>query len=548
MRLETYLERSAAARPDKVCVVAGEQRVTYRAMDDAAGRLARGLRRRGVARGDRVVVFLDNSAETVASAFAAFKAGAVLCLVNPTTKADKLAFILNNSRATAVVTHQRLLAQATDAIGQAPSVATTIVVGAPDAATVGGSVRGGVSYQQVLDGETGATGTALTGSKPASDEDLATIIYTSGSTGVPKGVMMTHANLHAAVESITGYLENTPDDVLLCVLPLSFGYGLNQVLSAFYVGASVVVERGFVFAQAVIQRIQKERVSGFALVPTMAAILVNMKDFAAGGCPDLRYITNAAAAMSPAHLLRLQELFPTTKIFSMYGQTECTRTLYLPPEQLKARPASVGVAIPGTRCWVADEHGRRVGPGEVGELTVCGRHVTQGYWEMPEATARVIRPGPRPGERILSSGDLFRQDEDGYFYFVSRKDDIIKIKGQKVSPKEVEDVLYQLPGVREAVVTGVPDPVFGSALVAVVVPASPGAVAEADVRRYCAAHLEDVMVPSRVEFRDELPKTASGKLLRREVRDELLARAAANAGGEPTLAPSARATETAAAP
>jgi acyl-CoA synthetase (AMP-forming)/AMP-acid ligase II len=395
-------------------------------------------------------------------------------------------------------------------------VTTTVVVGKiNDPANAAADVPGFVTYEELIQRE------GDEGSFDGSDQELATVIYTSGSTGVPKGVMMTHANLHAAVESITGYLGNTSSDVLLCVLPLSFGYGLNQVLCAFRVGASVIVERGFVFPQAVIQRIQKERVTGFALVPTMAAILVNMKDFAAGGCPDLRYITNAAAAMSPAHLGRLQELFPSAKIYSMYGQTECTRSLYLPPEQLKVRPASVGVAIPNTRAWVVDERGREVVPGEVGELVVSGPHVAQGYWELPEETNRVMRPGA-DGERVLYSGDLFRQDDEGFFYFVSRKDDIVKIKGQKVSPKEVEDVLYRLPWVLDAVVLGLPDAVLGSTLVAVIVPAGGAAVDGAQVKRHCAAHLEDVMVPSRVEFRDELPKTASGKLLRREVREELL--------------------------
>jgi acyl-CoA synthetase (AMP-forming)/AMP-acid ligase II len=247
-----------------------------------------------------------------------------------------------------------------------------------------------------------------------------------------------------------------------------------------------------------------------------------MKHLAPGMFPELRFLTNTAAALPRAHIERLRELFPQAKLFSMYGLTECKRCTYLPPEELGARPESVGIAIPGTEAYVVDEQGERVGAGVVGELVIRGAHVMKGYWGDEAATARVLKPGPHPWEKVLHTGDLFRTDADGYLYFVGRKDDIIKTRGEKVSPKEVENALYALPGIREAAVVAVPDPILGSAIKAVVAADPQANLTAHDVIRHCARHLEDFMVPKMVEFRDALPKTESGKISRREVAADAL--------------------------
>src|SRR5207245_2301817 len=214
---------------------------------------------------------------------------------------------------------------------------------------------------------------------------------------------------------------------------------------------------------------------------------------------SLRYITNAAAALPPSHIEQLQRSLPHTKIFSMYGQTETKRTLYMPPSQLCARPGSVGIAIPGTEVWIEGPDGAKLGPNQVGELVVRGRHVMRGYWQAPEATAERFRPGPLPGERVCYTGDLFRMDEEGYLYFVGRKDDIINTRGEKVAPKELEAVLHSLPGVIEAAVVGVPDPILGEAVKAVLV-VDRSRVRKTDVLAHCKAHVEDFMIPKYVEF------------------------------------------------
>jgi acyl-CoA synthetase (AMP-forming)/AMP-acid ligase II len=310
--------------------------------------------------------------------------------------------------------------------------------------------------------------------------------------------------------------------VILAVLPISFDYGLYQVLMAAKLGATLVLEKSFAFPQAILNRIAEEKVTGFPLVPTMAALLLQMKDLRPGEYATLRYITNTAAALPPAHIARLQELFPTTTLFSMYGLTECKRCTYLPPAELTRRPESVGIAILGTEAYIVGDDGFPLPFGSTGELIIRGPHVMKGYWENPSATAKALRPGPLPHEMVLYTGDLFRSDEEGFLYFVGRKDDIIKTRGEKVSPKEVENVLYALSGVREAAVVGVPDPVLGLAIKAVVALDTFAALSAADVIRHCARHLEDFMVPKLVEFRDQLPKSENGKIARRQIEAESL--------------------------
>jgi len=343
--------------------------------------------------------------------------------------------------------------------------------------------------------------------------DLACIIYTSGSTARPKGVMCEHGSMEFVARAVMSYLENTEDDVILSALPLSFSYGLYQALTTFMLGATLVLEARFAYPVSLLQRIQEERVTGLPAVPTMLVSLLQL-DFAGFDLTSLRYITNAAAALPVEHVRQLRAVLPNVRLYSMYGQTETKRSLYLPPDQIDRRPDSVGIAIPGTEVWIEDENGARPGPGEVGELVVRGRHVMRGYWRDPEATAERFSAGRYDGERVFRSGDLFRMDREGYLYFIGRKDDMIKTRGEKVAPKEVEMLLHAIPGVREAAVLGVPDAVMGEAVKAFIV-ADQSRVTTSRVLAHCRAHLEEFMVPKYVEFRDQLPRTESGKVFKR---------------------------------
>jgi long-chain acyl-CoA synthetase len=478
-----------------------------------ANKLANALADLGIRRGDRITILLPNSIEAVIAIFAILKVGAIFVVINNTTKENKLSYILNNCQSKLLITENKRHLLARNVLAAVPSLWFCILTGTINSKTYENPDRHNdvLQFDQLLE------------SCPDSplprwniDLDLACLVYTSGSTGEPKGVMCDHSNIVFAVDSIISYLKNVEDDVVINVLPLAFDYGLYQLLMTFRFGGTLVLERNFFYPAAVLKRIEEERVTGLPGVPTIFAMFLQM-DLSAFDLTCLRYITNTAAALPPTHIQELRKKFPKSTLYSMYGLTETKRTLYLPPDQLDKRPDSVGIAIPGTEVWVEDDSGNRLGPGEVGELVVRGRHVMRGYWVAPGATMERFRPGPIPGERICYTGDLFRMDEEGYYYFVGRMDDMIKSRGEKVAPKEVENALYAINGVIEAAVTGVPDPILGQAIKAFIVK-DQTSMTEADVLAYCRANLEDFMIPKYIEFCSELPKTPTGKIKKAGLR------------------------------
>jgi len=509
--IQSFLEGSAAARPDKVALVCGSRRFTYAQLDGMANRLANALRDRGVRRGDRVAVYLPNSLETIVAMFAILKADAAFVVVNRTMKSDKLLFILNNCQAAALIGDARALAQGFDERLLADVKSLRAIIACGKGAHCTNGLPGCVDFGAIQ-----KESRADPRRSESIDLDLACLIYTSGTTGESKGVMSDHSNLVFVTKSIVQYLKNNEQDVILNVLPLAFSYGMYQLMATFCVGGTLVLEESFAFPDMILDRLAEERVTGFAGVPTLYSMLLNLelgsRDFSA-----LRYLTNAAAGLPVEHVKRLRQRFPNAELYLMHGLTEVARTMYLPPDQTLVRPDSSGIPIPGTELWVEDEHGNRLGPGEIGELVVRGRNVMRGYWNDPKLSEQRFRSGRLPGERLCHTGDLFRTDAEGYFYFVSRKDDIIKSRGEKVAPREVENVLYAIQGVQDAAVIGIPDPVLGQAVKAFIV-APGGGLTKADVISHCKAHLEYFMVPRQVEFRSELPKTGSGKIRRMELR------------------------------
>jgi long-chain acyl-CoA synthetase len=505
MLVQDFLHNSAERHPGKVALVCDGLRLTYAEIDAAADRLANALIEQGVLRGDRVVIYMPNSVPVVVGIFAALKAGGVFVVVNATTRADKLEYILSNCCAAAIITDLRNLSMLDRLVTSVPSLKCAVISGAQIDQIPDHGELPVLGYNQIQ--------INYPARRPAEvniDLDLACLIYTSGSTGDPKGVMSDHSNVVFAASSIISYLGNVPEDIVIAVLPLSFDYGLYQLLMVFKFGGTLVLERSFAYPAVILKRMETEKVTGFPGVPTVFSLLLNI-DLSPYDLSALRYLSNTAAALPVSHIQQIRQKFPWATLFSMYGLTETKRTLYLPPEQLDTRPDSVGIAIPGTEVWLVDESDNRLPPGSTGELVVRGRHVMRGYWNDPVTTSQRYRPGPIPGEHLCYTGDIFRMDEQGYLYFLSRKDDIIKSRGEKVAPKEVENVLYAIPGVVEAAVVGVNDPVLGQAIKAFVV-FDGIELTEADVLRHCRAHLEDFMVPQRVEFRAELPKTSSGKV------------------------------------
>jgi long-chain acyl-CoA synthetase len=501
MLVQDFLERSADRLPDKVALVCDGQRLTYAEVEAQANRLANTLSAQGVKRGDRVALFLPNCIELVIGIFAILKAGGVFVPINHTTKADKCSYILNNCTAKILITSGRQI-ELVQMLSQTVSSIETFILTAPQTEVENAAF---LSYSAIQ-----TDSLDRRPSKVNINVDLACLIYTSGSTGEPKGVMSDHSNIVFAASSIIEYLGNVETDIVIGLLPLSFDYGLYQLLMVFKFGGTLVLEKGFTFPAAILKRMEEERVTGFPGVPTIYTMLLKI-DLSPYNLSSLRYLTNTAAALPPSHIADIRAKFPWTTLFSMYGLTETKRTLYLPPAQLDQRPGSVGIAIPGTEVWVEDEVGQRLGPEQVGELVVRGRHVMRGYWNDPERTAARFRPGPFPGEQVCYTGDLFRMDAEGFLYFVARKDDVIKSRGEKVAPKEVENILYALEGVTEAAVIGVPDPILGQAVKAFVVVEN-ATMTDTDILRHCRANLEDFMIPKFVELCTALPKTSTGKI------------------------------------
>jgi len=505
--LHDYVEHSARTLPDRIALVCGEQRVSYAELDARANALANHLVTAGVARGDRVVIFADNTVETVVSFWAVLKANAVSVVVNPLTKRDKLHYLLADCRPTALITDQHLRAQFVMPAQQCAYLRCVIVSGMIDA-----DALADIPHARRWDAALTECDAGTCPLRRCIDIDLAAIIYTSGSTGDAKGVMLTHRNMLTACTSVSAYLNIQPDEVILGVLPLAFDYGLYQMIMAFRAGARLVLERSFAFPAQVLNVMVAEGVTGFPAVPTIFAMLAELRSLASYDLSRIRYVTNTAANLPVKHITMLRELFPAARIYSMYGLTECKRCTYLPPADIDRKPSSVGIAIPNTELWIVDDRGQKIVDGSVGQLVIRGATVMKGYWEKPEATADKLKPGPLPGEVVLYTGDLCRLDDEGYLYFVGRMDDIIKSRGEKVAPKEVEHALMNIAGVKEAAVIGVPDDVLGQAVKAFVVLEDGVVMSETQLRNACQARLENFMVPKHIVMVDSLPRTDSGKI------------------------------------
>ena len=453
------------------------------------------LQRRGVQVGDRVVVCLPNSTDAITSLYGVWQAGACLVMADADSTLDSLAYRVAHSGATAIIVpearraHARVVA---DGLAGAPAVVVIDDLAVP------------------LDDPQAPSYTA----PPFDPDDPAAIIYTSGSVGPPKGVTHSQRSISAAVSSVAEYLQHTPDDVVLCVLEPAFGYGLLQVLVTFETGGRLVLKRGFGLPFDVVSVIESERVTGLAGVPTLFALLCELRDISALDMSSLRYLTNAGAALAPPLSARVRAMFPSARLFLMYGQTECFRTSYLPPEEVDTRPLSVGRGMPGVELWLEDEQGNVLPNGSQGELVVRGENVMLGYWNNSEATAQVLASSVYANQRVLHTGDLFRTDDDGFFYFVSRTDDIIKVRGKKVAPNEIENRLAERAEIAQSRVIGVPHDVLGQAIRAEVVLRPGCALTESELRRFLRQGLEPYKVPQTIVFVDELPKSASGKVLR----------------------------------
>jgi long-chain acyl-CoA synthetase len=508
--LHDSLFASAAEFAHKHAVVVEGQPYTYAQLCDAAQRLAAALRARGLQRGDRVAIYMDNTWPCVVSIFATLAAGGVFLIINPQTKADKLEFILNDSGAAILLSDGHLAPVLIPVLDVVDSLKAIICSGKPFASN---------AAVEAFDAVVSAT-EPMAPAHAIIPLDLAALIYTSGSTGNPKGVMQTHQAMVFAAGSLIEYLRLAAHDKILCVLPVAFDYGLYQLLMAIRLGATLVLERSFTYPAQIFARMNEQGVTVFPGVPTIYAMLLSTHGRSPLQFPAITRVTNTAAALPDDFVTRLRDIFPNALIYKMYGLTECKRVSYLEPELADSKPGSVGKAIPGTEVYLLSPEGKPVPPGESGILHVRGPHVMVGYWNRPDLSERMLTPGKLPGERVLCTQDFFRMDEEGFLYFVGRSDDIIKTRGEKVSPAEVENALHSIPGVREAAVIGIPDELLGQAIKAFVVLEPSVQLTDKQVRLQAAARLENFMVPKEIVFCADLPKTTTGKVSKKLLQEQ----------------------------
>jgi len=515
MLLTKFLERSAELYPNKVALICQDKKFTYIGIDSTANSFANALIDEGFQRQDRAVVYLDNSVESVISLFGILKAGGIFVIINPQVRARKLQYMLADCQARVLITDVKHLPQIAEVISNSSCLERIIITNYENIRKINELIPYNrlLSYKAMV--EQADTRRPI---PPCIDIDLAGLVYTSGSSGNPKGVMLTHQNMVSAATSIINYLDNNSDDILFDALPLSFDYGLYQVLMAFKFGGTVVLEKAFIYPEQIITTVVSEKVTGWPMVPTMVAMLLRLKNLAKHDFSHLRYITSTGQLLPSKHSAQLKAVFPGVKIFSMYGLTECKRVSYLAPDELLKRPNSVGKAMPNTEVYLVDDEGKEINEaGKPGELVVRGSNIMRGYWNLPEETNRVLRPGRYPGEKVLYTGDIFKKDADGYLYFLGRKDDIIKTSGYMVSPKEVEDVICQNEDVVEAAVIGVEDEILGQSIKAFVHLTETSKATERDIIKYCQKHLEAFAVPQNVTLCRSLPETESGKIQKREL-------------------------------
>jgi acyl-CoA ligase (AMP-forming) (exosortase A-associated) len=358
------------------------------------------------------------------------------------------------------------------------------------------------------------------------DTDMAAILYTSGSTGKPKGVVLSHRNMVTGAKSVASYLENRPSDRILAVLPFSFDYGFSQLSTSFVAGACCVL-MDYLLPRDVLRAVERKSITGLAAVPPLWVQL------AALAWPDsvrkhLRYITNSGGAMPGATVAALRAALPDTKVFLMYGLTEAFRSTYLPPDQVEHRPDSIGKAIPNAEILVVREDGSRCAPGEPGELVHRGSLVSLGYWNDRQKTAERFRPAPGqdPGlvltELAVWSGDTVRTDEEGYIYFIGRRDEIIKTSGYRVSPTEIEEIVYATGLVAEAAAFGVPHAILGQAIVLAAVAKNGAGSGDQALLDLLKVRLPTFMLPAHVTWRDSLPRNPNGKIDRKRLSLELI--------------------------
>ena len=491
--VHSFLEKSAQVRPHKAAILEGDRKATYSEIDSLANRLAGLLKKNGLQKGDRVLMIMENSLENVAGYYGVLKAGGVCVEVSDRSVPAEASYYIENSGAKVCMVSPM-------SAKRLSGINIPCVIGPDVPLNDGYGIR--LTWEDVR-------------SMPdepqedrVSQDDLAAIVYTSGSTGRPKGVMLTHKNLCTNTASIVSYLKLQESDRIMAVLPFYYVYGKTLLNTHFMVGGSVVLNNRFAFPNSVIKDMAEKEVTGFAGVPSTFAILLNRSVFSKTPVPSLRYITQAGGAMAPALTRRLIECLGNVSLYIMYGATEASaRLAYLPPERLlKDKLGSIGIPIPGVEITIRDNGGKILRPGEVGNICACGENIMQGYWKDQDETGKALKPWG------LVTGDLGHRDEEGFIYLTGRKKDMLKIGGERVSPKEIEDAIMESGLVHEVAVISHYDEFLSEVPEAFVVPLNEKSFDLEALKAFAAVRLAAHKHPKYWNIMKALPKKPSGKI------------------------------------
>jgi long-chain acyl-CoA synthetase len=505
LNLALLLEQSAKRNPGKLALIFDDYKLRYAEVNGAANKIANALVALGIRKGDKVAMMLPNTPHFPICYNAILKAGATVVPLNVLFKSNEVQYHLEDSDAVALIAFEGFLGEAAEGYRKAQACNNLVVVQAP------GSTNplpdGALSFNQLL-----ADNPPTFEMVDTSPDDTAVILYTSGTTGRPKGAELSHANMFMnAMVSADKLLGISADDVLLATLPLFHSFGQTCVMNVgLYLGATITMLPRFEPVKAM-EIIQRDKVTLFAGVPTMYFYLLNHPAAGDYDLSSLKRCCSGGAAM-PVEVMHAFNKKHNVQIMEGYGLSETSPVASFNHLDRPAKPGSIGTPIWGVQMAVLDPEGKPAAAGEMGEIAIRGHNVMKGYYKRPEATAEVIHNG------WFRTGDLAKVDEDGFFYIVDRVKDMIIRGGFNIYPREIEELLYAHPAIAEAAVIGVPDQALGEEVKAVVACKPGQSVTEQELIDYCKASLAAYKYPRSVEFRDSLPKTATGKILKRELK------------------------------
>lgn len=498
---------------NKVAVILAKQQVTYGELWHKVECLAAEFIDDGMQKGERVVICTGNRLETIVGFWAVTLAGGVVCIISDEQQTEKIEYVVNDSEASFFVSTDAVLRNIESKLLHKDSLLRAVFSIDSENLDAFGEDHNVKLYREIDHEHLYTKHNVIT-------QDLATIIYTSGSTGEPKGVMMTHGNMMCARDSVNEYLENREEDIFASALPLSFDYGLYQMIMSLSIGATLLLEKDMVWPLQFMKNIIKQKATNLAAVPLLVDLFTQYSGIFNYTFEDIRYVSNTGAALGPKHFDAMEDLFPNAVVFSMFGLTECKRCTYLPPADLKEKQGSVGIAIPNTEISVVNDEGQLCKPFEVGQLLIRGETIMQGYWKKPDKTAEKLGIHPVYGGKCLYTGDYGFLDEDGYFFFKGRMDEVFKIRGRKLVPKEVEDVLSKIEGMKESAVICID--LNGDIKVVCFLVFDEALCSVDAVRTVLKSELEAFQIPSDFVVISSMPRSLNGKIDKQKLQADYI--------------------------